>query len=96
MNDAISAQTINPYCPDGYRLPNQRELTLMRYYITGDFWSGIPFTRTYFSMGKLSDGKYKDKTNRTGYGYSGGNIFLDSDNNATTTVRCVRDVYSAD
>ena len=72
MNDAISAQTINPYCPDGYRLPNQRELTLMRYYITGDFWSGTPFTRTYFSMGKLSDGKYKDKTNRTGYGYSGG------------------------
>ncbi|WP_292269883.1 DUF4906 domain-containing protein [Butyricimonas sp.] len=95
MNDAVSKQSTNPYCPPGYRLPNQRELTLMRYYIPANFWSGTPFTRTYYSMGSLTDGKYKGKTNRTGYGYSGGNIFLDQ-GSTTTTVRCVKDIYSAD
>ena len=88
MNDAISAQTINPYCPDGYRLPNQRELTLMNITLP-EFLVRYTFYTYLFFHGEIKRWEYKDKTNRTGYGYSRGNIFLDSDNNITTTVRCV-------
>ena len=67
--------TQNPYCPPGYRLPNQRELTAMAYYLpydgskNNDYWEGCAFavTRTKFSFGVFGQQK---ENNKYGWAYS--------------------------
>ena len=92
LNDNITAASKNPYCPDGYRLPNQRELALMRYYLSSV--SGVSglnnkcFSRTYFSTGTHGT----KRESKEGYGYNDGNIFLNSSSDNGNTIRCVRDV----
>ncbi len=93
MNNNIS-NTIsgNPYCPSGYRLPNQRELSLMDLYLADapyNFFANASecFTRTYFSFG--TNGTQKE--NKGGYSRQQ-NVYV-TQNQTTTRVRCVRDVY---
>ena len=92
LNDEVSkygSSVYAGYCPDGYRLPSQTELTIMRYYmnLTGTYPS-----RTFWSFGvEALGGSGKDGGNKYGFCISDKNISLDAD--ATfSTVRCVRDV----
>lgn len=87
MNNLVTVDN-NPVCPEGYRLPNQRELSIMRYYTS--ILSSTHFCRTYFSMGAQGTNQ-KDPT-KQGYGYQNGNIFLATDGYSSTVQRCVRDV----
>jgi hypothetical protein len=87
MNENVTNSTKNPYCPDGYRLPNQRELTLMATYAKG-FMGGIVMSRTSYSLGPLGSGTNKSESN--GFQFEGTFVAL-SDDNANAS-RCVRDI----
>lgn len=92
----------NPYCPKGYRLPNQREMSIMHFYCASTFWSGCnqAYTRTYYSYGmngsnqkptEIGNGQQK-----TGWSRDGNNIYMENSilqsNQRSTVSRCVRDV----
>ena len=97
ITTAISQGRSNPYCPKGYRTPNQREMAIMAYnklydgtefnYYNGSF-QGNMMSRTAFSFGyygsQTVDTKY-------GYGYYSNIITLDRAMTASTT-RCVKDI----
>lgn len=92
LNDEVSkygSSVYAGYCPDGYRLPSQTELAVMRYYmeLTGTYPS-----RTFWSFGvEALGGSGKDGGNKYGFCTDAGNITLWA--NATfSTARCVRDV----
>ncbi|MGN0188456.1 MAG: hypothetical protein ACI395_02955 [Candidatus Cryptobacteroides sp.] len=92
VSEAISSGGTNPYCPDGYRIPNQREMAIMAYnkmYDGSEFNSGQGdmMSRTAFSFGVLGSGKVADKY---GFCYTS-QITLDKSATASTT-RCVRDI----
>lgn len=84
----VSQGRQNPYCPDGYRTPNQMEVAIMKYYLPSDNYTSM--SRTYWSMGPLganhsgAEGKY--------------GFIQNADRNVTVNnqyidgVRCVRDV----
>lgn len=92
INDEVSkygSSVYAGYCPDGYRLPSQTELAVMRYYmeLTGTYPS-----RTFWSFGvEALGGSGKDGGNKYGFCTHAGNITLWA---AATfsTARCVRDV----
>ena len=92
LNDEVSkygSSVYAGYCPDGYRLPSQTELAVMRYYmnLTGKYPS-----RTFWSFGvETLGGSGKDGGNKYGFCISDKNISLDADATFSTT-RCVRDV----
>ena len=70
ITTAISQGGSNPYCPKGYRTPNQREIAIMAYnklYDGTEFNSskGNMMSRTAFSFGYYGSKTVKDK-----YGYS--------------------------
>lgn len=83
------------YCPHGYRIPNQLELAMIRFYCD-DSSKKYPltngaFTRTFWSMGVLGTGK-QDKT---GFLADDNNLYLatqDNNNHKATQARCVRDI----
>lgn len=92
LNDEVSkygSSVYAGYCPDGYRLPSQTELAVMRYYmnLTGTYPS-----RTFWSFGvEALGGSGKDGGNKYGFCTHAGNLTLWA--NATfSTARCVRDV----
>ena len=92
LNDEVSkygSSVYAGYCPDGYRLPSQTELAVMRYYMT---LTGKYPSRTFWSFGvEALGGSGKDGGNKYGFCISDQNISLDAD--ATfSTARCVRDV----
>ena len=98
LNKKITdSDTGNPYCPQGYRLPNQRELSLMKLNITNLDLPSMP-TRTFWSMGKLGNVrplKTGNDANKTYFGYNrnNGNLFLETGNGVPITrIRCVKDV----
>lgn len=76
-------------CPDGYRVPNVRELGVM--YILcedPDWWARKDsMTSTYYSLGPL--GSVKDKTGKYSWGARNGSVFTLSP--SVGTIRCVRD-----
>jgi hypothetical protein len=93
----------NPYCPKGYRLPNQREMTLMHFYCASSFWTGVSqaYTRTYYSYGMNGSNPKPTETDpngqqKTGWSRDSNNIYMENSLRATghrsTGVRCVRDV----
>ena len=93
----------NPYCPKGYRLPNQRELTLMHFYCASSFWTGVShaYTRTYYSYGMNGSNPKPTETNpngqqKTGWSRDSRNIYMENSirntGHRSTGVRCVRDV----
>ena len=84
------------YCPDGYRLPSQTELAVIRYY-TGLVSTGYYPSRTFWSLGVVAlGGRGKDKKYKYGFCINGGNIALSNSettpNPTFSTARCVRDV----
>ena len=92
ITTAISKGDSNPYCPKGYRTPNQREIAIMAYnklYDGTEFNSskGNMMSRTAFSFGYYGSKTVKDKY---GYGYSSV-ITLHTAMKASTT-RCVKDI----
>lgn len=92
LNDEVSkygSSVYAGYCPDGYRLPSQTELAVMRYYmnLTGTYPS-----RTFWSLGvEALGGSGKDGGNKYGFCISGNNISLYA-SAKFSTARCVRDV----
>ncbi len=84
VTTAVNAGENNPYCPAGYRLPNQAELAMLKYY---DVISSPMVSRTYWALG--TDGSQKQS--KYGYIYAGGNITL-QDAGANYVYRCVRDI----
>ena len=97
ITTAISQGGSNPYCPKGYRTPNQREMAIMAYnklydgtefnYYKGSS-KGNMMSRTAFSFGYYGSKTVKDKF---GYGYYSNIITLDRTMQASTT-RCVKDI----
>lgn len=85
---AIDKGEDNPYCPAGYRLPNQRELAIMKYYGVPDI--GSVMSRTGYSFGNI-DGIGNSKTDKAGFLYKDGNITLWT-TVTTNAARCVRDI----
>ena len=88
MNENVTNSTKNPYCPDGYRLANLRELTLMATYAKGFMDGKIVKSRTSYSLGPLGSGTQKSESN--GFQFEGTFVAL-SDDKATAS-RCVRDI----
>lgn len=95
MNNYLDTYGLNPYCPDGYRLPNVRELAVYRNLIPDsdktrvfNSTTSYAFTRSYWSLG--SDGLRK-VTDEYGWGANSQKILM-TYNHTTTTVRCVKDV----
>ena len=88
VTTAINAGNQNPYCPEGYRLPNQSELAMLKYYnvISSDMVS-----RTYWAFGTEREDGIAAKEDKYGYIYAGGNISLESSGKAFV-CRCVRDI----
>lgn len=97
VTDDLNRGSSNRYCPEGYRIPNQLELTMMKLYLEG-VGSGNAleksFSRTYWSFGMVP-GTYgehgKDGGDKYGYGYDTPNIYLAA-THTTATTRCVRDI----
>ena len=58
VNEAMRDTGENPYCPEGYRLPNQRELAVLRYFTPGYTYTGM-ISRTYWIFGS-TDEAYDD------------------------------------
>lgn len=91
----IEAGRQNPYCPGGYRTPNQRELAMMLYYLTR---TELPFggwihSRTYWSFGSYLNTTHQFyKENKTGFNYDNGDGVISLDDNTGNYMRCVRDV----
>lgn len=96
ITTAISQGGSNPYCPKGYRTPNQREMAIMAYnklYDNTEFneyngsSKGNMMSRTAFSFGYYGS---KTVEYKFGYGYSSV-ITLHKEMQASTT-RCVKDI----
>lgn len=82
----------NPFCPEGYRIPSQRELAIIRYYL-GNEGTQATLSRTYWSFGPL--GKYYDTRkidNRSKYGFIINNPNITVYYTPTRQTRCVRDI----
>ena len=99
INDYIG---LNPYCPPGYRLPNVREIAIIRnfipsgdvegFFIKGDYYA---VTRTYWSFG--INGKYYHPDRRYvndkyGWAASHSKVIMMEASKSTPQVRCVKDV----
>lgn len=82
----------NPYCPEGYRLPNQRELSLMSIYAKNFIGNNNMLTRTYYSRGVHGDQTDTNKGNRTGFGMIGSNGNMTVQPEPMSKSRCVRDL----
>lgn len=90
----------NPYCPAGYRLPNLREMAVLRDFMPAvdrrTYITSNMVSRTYGSFGII--GKYYNPSRvgidtRYGWGCSHEKVFmLRTANETTSTVRCVQDV----
>ena len=105
MNERVTSLGYNPFCPPGYRFPNQIELSVMSFALSGRnsvtgenvnyFGTGNPIripSRTFYSRGKYGDdpsGTADDRT-KTGFTLSD-QMRLPYQNQESTTFRCVRD-----
>ncbi len=97
INETITNDGNNKYCPAGYRLPNQRELAMMTLVLPSTYWNNatrLP-SRTYFSHGLYAaSGQQKSGEEvKLGFVYtsSADNIFLPNRGQFTNRIRCVRD-----
>lgn len=99
--NTVGLSGTNRFCPAGYRLPNNREISVLYHYLNNSFWpSSACYTRTYWSKGILgdrtdiySDSSYSEK--RTiAVGVRQNIITTDVSHNNATTARCVKDTFS--
>jgi len=83
----------NPYCPEGYRVPNVRELAVLRdFIVAGDVKSYIYTStpsRTHWSFGVV--GKYKKDGTRYGWGASYQKVYM-LEGHTFNNIRCVKDI----
>lgn len=101
INEDITNEGYNKYCPPGFRLPNQKEMAMLTLALSKDYWGDkqrIP-SRTYFSHGRYAPEAQRitSEVNKLGFCYApqNTNIFL-PDRKAPTrdnssAIRCVRD-----
>ena len=90
-NQNVTNNTKNPYCPDGYRLANQRELTLMAIYAKGFMPNSVVMSRTAYSLGNTAVGGSGKDNYKYGYNYNNGTITVNNSTSGTSS-RCVKDV----
>ncbi|MGM9736606.1 MAG: fimbrial protein [Candidatus Cryptobacteroides sp.] len=96
IDNAIASGAKNPYCPEGYRTPNQREVAIMAYNFLDDGSGGNTsldnpiMTRTSWSFGKLGLDKDTGVYDKYGFIYIG--VISLQYNGTASTTRCVRDV----
>ncbi len=96
VNEAGSSVTAG-FCPEGYRLPSQLELAMIRSYCGVNIVNNVP-SRTYWSMGRVLfelkiEPNYGEKgkdDNKSGF-ISGANLYLSRDDKVSQ-ARCVRDI----
>ena len=87
-------------CPDGYRLPNVREMSIMWTILTamptndadylGSNDSNAVPSRTHWSMGK--EGTKIKMSNKWGWAMSKGHLLMADNNTDRPTIRCVKDI----
>ena len=86
-------------CPDGYRLPNVREMSIMwtmlsamttndSNYLGKDDNNAVP-CRTHWSFGREGSGKMN---NKWGWGMSKNHLLMADFNKDTPSIRCVKDL----
>lgn len=94
VNTSMAQNLEHPYCPEGYRVPNQREMALMDNY-TPDIIGDGYMTRTKWFLGQAGEVPLPTgwTENRAKYGFSinSGDLSLQYDKKGTTT-RCVKDI----
>lgn len=96
IDNAIASGASNPYCPEGYRTPNQREVAIMAYNYLDDGSGGNQpldnpiMTRTSWSFGKLGLDKPDIGYDKYGFMYTG--VITLRYNGTANTTRCVRDI----
>lgn len=88
VTESVAAGNGNPYCPEGYRTPNQTEICLMKYYMPGNLRSVV--SRTKWSFGADGSNRKESAGNRYGSIVNSQNITLSHE--TVTGVRCVRDI----
>ena len=90
MNNELNGMSSNRFCPPGYRLPNQRELTLLAYYAEDNLSAARQISRTWYRFGMY--GTQKDPTKK-GWAYNNGSKTIQlMTTQSTKQQRCVRDV----
>lgn len=94
VDNAVATNQEHPYCPEGYRVPNQREMAMMRYYTSSIISNGY-MTRTKWYFGQEGDGilnyQWTERRKKYGFCVSSNNISLQYDEKGNTT-RCVKDI----
>lgn len=86
----VGSSYLAGYCPEGYRLPNQVELSMMVNYSAGtDGQKNV--SRTYWSFG-AETGALNKSTNYGFFVLQNGNMTISNVDSYTTTTRCVRDI----
>ncbi len=102
INEDITNDGYDKYCPAGYRLPNQTELAMMTLALPSSFWSGggsnsrFP-SRTYFSHGFYAapGQQTASETSKLSWVYNGADIILPTrqspNRQISARIRCVRD-----
>ena len=94
INNNITHQGYNRYCPAGYRMPNMTELLMMVSLMPSSYWSSNTFypSRTFYSRGALGKGTTGEEE-KIGWTYASGsgrvNLIDRGDN--LTGIRCVKD-----
>ena len=93
MNNAITSQGHNYYCPEGYRLPNMREMLMMERLLPTGYWNnGKAYPcRSYYSHGKLGINPVENETQKIGWSKQNNRVALVDENYRMTGLRCVRD-----
>lgn len=92
LNNAITEQGHNYYCPPGYRLPNMTELMLMESLLKSSYFKGYRYPcRTYFRYGKKGDAPVTSEIMKIGWAKQGERVNLINENISITGIRCVRD-----
>lgn len=94
VNNALAQNQEHPYCPEGYRVPNQREMAMMDNY-TPDLLEQGYMTRTKWYFGQAGevvlDYSWTEGKKKYGFCINDGNVSLQNDRTGTTT-RCVKDI----
>lgn len=96
VNPIITNAGTNPYCPAGYRIPNQVELSLMSAALPGSYFSSVycAISRTYYSRGNYAapGEQVASEANKTGFGYNGTKMFcVNNHHEKAIYTRCVKD-----
>lgn len=96
INETITNEGHNKYCPAGYRLPNQKEMALMSLVLPEAYWNTsvirIP-SRTFFSHGHYGDNSDRPSKHLLGFSYNPKkhDVFLPDRGHEASGIRCVRD-----